>query len=127
MRGVIFSGLLLAAMGCLQGVGNVGPDTTNYRTWWQDCGVSRPVPGNIALFKGQLTSPHSALIAPEEMPPKTSNVKGVLRVIIPMSDACNGRGIMVAELTPDSDISPAAVPSKAKYKVTEIDPSRWGE
>ena len=51
----------------------------------------------------------------------------VIRVIIPMSDACNGRGIMVAELTPDSDISPAAVPSKAKYKVTEIDPSRWGE
>lgn len=126
MRGVIFSGLLLAAMGCTT-VGKVGVNTDTYQTWWQDCGVSRPVPGNIALFKGQLTSPHAALIAPEEMPPKTSNVRGVMRVVIPMADRCNGKGIMIAELTPDTDITPAAVPSKAKYKVTEIDPSRWGE
>ena len=62
-----------------------------------------------------------------EMPTKTSNVRGVMRVVIPMADRCNGRGVMVAELTPDTDITPAAVPSKAKYKVTEIDPSRWGE
>ena len=89
--------------------------------------MSRPVPSNLAKFKGQLTSPHSALIGPEEMPPKTSNVRGVMRVVIPMTDRCNGKGIMIAELTPDTDITPAAVPSKAKYKVTEIDPSRWGE
>lgn len=126
MRGVIFSGLLMAAIGCAT-VGKVGVNTDTYQTWWQDCGVSRPVPGNIALFKGQLTSPHAALIAPEEMPPKTSNVRGVMRVVIPMADRCNGKGIMIAELTPDTDITPAAVPSKAKYKVTEIDPSRWGE
>lgn len=63
----------------------------------------------------------------EEMPPKTSNVRGVMRVVIPMADRCNGRGVMVAELTPDTDITPAAVSGKAKYRVTEIEPSRWGE
>jgi hypothetical protein len=81
MRGVILSGILVAAMGCAT-VGKVGVNTDTYQTWWQDCGVSRPVPGNIALFKGQLTSPHAALIAPEEMPPKTSNVKGVMLLVL---------------------------------------------
>lgn len=125
MRGMmLFSGLLLA--GCLAKVGFVGPDTTHYHKWWKDCGVERPLPPNIAQFKGSMPSPNSALIEPGQEPPVSSNVKGVIRVFAPMSE-CNGLGVKVVELTPSKDVTPAAVPTSKKYDAVEVPPERWNE
>jgi len=128
---MMFKSLIVGLM-CLSGcagVGRVGVNTTFYRTWWKDCGVSRPVPNNIALFKGQLPSPHTALLATDEMPPQSSNYKGVLRVVIPMSE-CNGQGVMVADLKAMPDQSAPAVvgtPQRKQYEVTEVAPDHWND
>ena len=124
MRVMMLSGLLLA-VGCAK-VGFVGPDTTSYHKWWSDCGVQKPLPQNIAQFKGSMPSPNSALIEPGQEPPQTSNVKGQIRVYVPMSE-CNGMGIKVVELTPSKEVTPAAVVTSKKYDAIEIPPGRWSE
>ena len=75
MRRVMMSGFLMM-MGCAT-VGSVGVNTSNHGIWYQDCGVSRPIPGATATFKGTLTSPNSAVATDEQQPPKSSNVKGL--------------------------------------------------
>lgn len=128
---MMFKSLIVGLM-CLSGcasVGGVGVNTTFYRTWWKDCGVSRPVPNNIAQFKGQLPSPHTALLAPDEMPPQSSNYKGVLRVVIPMSE-CNGKGVMVADLKAMPElITPAGVGTTPRkpHTITEVAPDHWND
>jgi len=130
MRTMILSGMILAATmsGCAT-MGKVGANTTNYRVWWKDCGVSRDVPGNLEVFKGQTPSPNTALATAEQLPSPKSNVKGVMRVILPHAE-CNGQGVEVADLIPDTvtDITPAATAPKVyRFKVAPVDPSRWGE
>ena len=125
----IMMGLVLAAMSGCATMGRVGPITNNYRVWWRDCGVSRDVPSNIEVFHGQTPSPNSAIATPEQLPSPKSNVKGVLRVILPHAE-CNGQGVEVADLIPDTatDITPAATAPKVfKFKVAPVKPENWGE
>ena len=127
MRTIMMSLVLAAMMGGCASVGG-GVNTSNHGVWYQDCGVSRPIPGATATFKGTLTSPNSAIASDEQQPPKSSNVKGVIRVIVPHPDTCNGRGVDLVELTEEALISPAATgPKMHKYKVESIPPSRWSE
>ena len=123
----IMSLILATTMGCAT-VGKVGAITNNYRTWWKDCGVSRDVPGNIEVFKGQTPSPNAALATAAEMPNPRSNVKGVLRVIIPHSE-CNGTGVEIADLIPEpAEITPAAAgPRVYRFKLAPVEPKNWGE
>ncbi len=128
MRTIMMSLVLAAMSGCAT-VGKVGANTTNYRVWWKDCGVSRDLPSNIEVFHGQTPSPNTALATAEQLPNPRSNVKGVLRVIIHHPE-CNGQGVEVADLIPDpvSDITPAATAPKVyRFKVAPVEPSRWGE
>lgn len=128
MRTIMISLVLAAMMGGCATVGSVGVNTSNHGIWYQDCGVSRPIPGATATFKGTLTSPNSAVATDEQQPPKSSNVKGVIRVIVPHPDTCNGRGVDLVELTEEALISPAATgPKMHKYRVESIPPSRWSE
>ena len=125
MRTIMMSGFLML-MGCAT-IGRVGPNTTNYRVWWKDCGVSRDVSSNIEVFHGQTPSPSTALATAEQMPSPRSNVKGILRVIIPHQE-CNGQGVEVADLIPEpADITPAAVPKVYRFKVAPVDPKNWNE
>ena len=127
MRVIMMGLVLVASMGCAT-VGKVGPITNNYRTWWKDCGVSRDLPGNIEVFKGQVPSPSTALATAEQMPSPKSNVKGVLRVIIPRSE-CNGTGVEVADLIPEPEpITPAAVAPKVfRFRIAPVNPKDWNE
>jgi hypothetical protein len=95
MRTIMMSLVLAAMSGCAT-VGKVGANTTNYRVWWKDCGVSRDLPSNIEVFHGQTPSPNTALATAEQLPNPRSNVKGVLRVIIHHPE-CNGQGVEVAD------------------------------
>ncbi len=63
----IMMGLVLAATlnGCAT-VGGVGVNTSNHGIWYQDCGVSRQIPGATATFKGTLTSPNSAVATDDQ-------------------------------------------------------------
>lgn len=128
MRRVMMSFFLMLAMGCAT-VGTVGVNTSSHGIWYQDCGVSRQIPSGTATFRGTLTSPNSAIATDEQQPPKSSNVKGVIRVIVPHPDTCNGRGVDLVELTEEALISsPAATgPKMHKYMVLSIHPSRWSE
>ena len=124
----IMMGLVLAAMSGCATVGKVGANTTNYRVWWQDCGVSRDVPGNIEVFKGQTPSPNTALATAEQLPSPRSNVKGVLRVIIPHAE-CSGKGVEIADLIPEpAEVTPAAAgPKVFKFKIFPVNPKNWSE
>lgn len=126
MRTIMMSGFLML-MGCAT-MGRVGPITNNYRVWWKDCGVSRDVPSNIEVFHGQTPSPNSAIATAEQLPSPRSNVKGVMRVIIPHAE-CNGQGVEVADLVPEpAEITPAAVAPKVfRFKVAPVDPKNWSE
>lgn len=127
MRVITMGLVLVASMGCAT-VGKVGAITNNYRTWWKDCGVSRDLPGNIEVFKGQVPSPSTGLATAEQMPSPKSKVKGVLRVIIPHSE-CNGTGVEVADLIPEPEpITPAAVAPKVyRFRIAPVSPDRWNE
>ena len=127
MRAIMMGLVLATTMGCAT-VGKVGANTTNYRVWWQDCGVSRDVPGNIEVFRGQTPSLNTALATADQLPNPRSNVKGVLRVIIQHSE-CSGQGVEVADLVPEpAEITPAAVAPKIyKFKVAPVMPEHWGE
>lgn len=128
MRTIMMSLVLAAMMGGCATVGGVGVNTSNHGIWYQDCGVSRPIPGATATFKGTLTSPNSAIASDEQQPPKSSNVKGVIRVIVPHPDTCNGQGVDLVELTEEALIAPASTgPKMHKYRVESIPPSRWSE
>ena len=127
MRTIMMSLVLAAMSGCAT-VGSVGVNTSSHGIWYMDCGVSRQIPGATATFKGTLTSPNSAIATDEQQPPKSSNVKGVIRVIVPHPETCNGRGVDLVELTEEALISPAAAgPKLHKYKVESIPPERWSE
>jgi len=125
---VIMMGLVLATtMGCAT-VGTVGVNTSSHGIWYQDCGVSRQIPSGTATFKGTLTSPNSAVAMDDQVPPKSSNVKGVIRVIMPHPDTCNGKGVDLVELTEEALTTPSAAgPKMHRYKVQSIPPSRWSE
>ena len=128
MRTIMMGLALVSVMSGCATTGKVGPITNNYRKWYKSCGVERDVPGNIEVFKGQTPSPNSAIATAEQLPSPRSNVKGVLRVIIPHSE-CNGQGVEVADLIPEpAEITPAAVaPKMFKFKVVPVMPEHWGE
>jgi len=64
----------------------------------------------------------------DQVPPKSSNVKGVIRVIMPHPDTCNGKGVEVADLIPEpAEITPAPVPKVYRFKVAPVDPKNWNE
>jgi hypothetical protein len=66
----------------------------------------------------------------DQVPPKSSNVKGVIRVIMPHPDTCNGKGVEVADLIPEPAEStpPAAVAPKVyRFNVAPVDPKNWNE
>ena len=127
MRTIMMSLVLAAMSGCAT-VGSVGANTSSHGIWYMDCGVSRQIPGATATFKGTLTSPNSAIATDEQQPPKSSNVKGTLRVIMPHPDTCNGKGVDLVELTEEALVTPSAAgPKMHRYKVESIPPSRWAE
>ena len=127
MRTIMMSLVLAAMSGCAT-VGSVGVNTSSHGIWYQDCGVSRQIPGATATFRGTLTSPNSAIATDEQQPPKSSNVKGVIRVIVPHPESCNGRGVDLVELTEEALVTPSAAgPKMHRYKVESIPPSRWAE
>ena len=127
MRAIMMGLVLATTMGCAT-VGTVGVNTSSHGIWYQDCGVSRQIPSATATFKGTLTSPNSAIATDEQQPPKSSNVKGVIRVIVPHPDTCNGKGVDLVELTEEALITPSSSgPKMHRYKVESIPPSRWAE
>ncbi len=88
MRTIMMSLVLAAMSGCAT-VGKVGANTTNYRVWWKDCGVSRDLPSNIEVFHGQTPSPNTALATAEQLPNPRSNVKGgTVRGTTQSEDVC---------------------------------------
>lgn len=60
MRTIMMGLVLATTMGCAT-FGSVGVNTSSHGIWYQDCGVSRQIPGATATFKGTLTSPNSAV------------------------------------------------------------------
>lgn len=127
MRTIMMSLVLAAMSGCAT-VGTVGVNTSSHGIWYQDCGVSRQIPSGTATFMGTLTSPNSAVATDDQVPPKSSNVKGVIRVIVPHPDTCNGKGVDLVELTEEALITPSASgPKMHRYKAESIPPSRWSE
>ena len=127
MRTIMMGLVLATTMGCAT-VGTVGVNTSSHGIWYQDCGVSRQIPSATATFKGTLTSPNSAVATDDQVPPKSSNVKGVIRVIVPHPDTCNGKGVDLVELTEEALITPSASgPKMHRYKAESIPPSRWSE
>ena len=135
MRGVILSGLLLAAMGCAT-VGKVGVNTSGLVSLASDCGVSvrPPDPAKIPTAHPVAVGASSYLIDPAEVPPSM--------VVLFDETECVGAGpngtsvkkprvsVRVVKLfkedTPDR--APAATaPQKGRYKVErEIMPAEWG-
>ena len=127
MRTIMMGLVLATTMGCAT-MGRVGVDTSSHGIWYKDCGVSRQIPGATATFRGTLTSPNSAIATDEQQPPKSSNVKGVIRVIVPHPDTCNGKGVDLVELTEEALTTPSAAgPKMHRYKVESIPPARWAE
>ena len=127
MRTIMMGLVLATTMGCAT-VGSVGVNTSSHGIWYQDCGVSRAIPGGTATFNGTLTSPNSSVATEEQQPPKSSNVKGVIRVIVPHPDTCNGKGVDLVELTEEALVTPSAAgPKMHRYKVESIPPARWSE
>ena len=127
MRTIMMGLVLATTMGCAT-VGTVGVNTSSHGIWYQDCGVSRQIPSGTATFRGTLTSPNSAIATDEQQPPKSSNVKGVIRVIVPHPDTCNGKGVDLVELTEEALITPSASgPKMHRYRAESIPPSRWSE
>ena len=134
MRGVIFSGLLLAAMGCAS-VGSVGVNTSGLVSLASDCGVSvrPPDPAKIPTAHPVAVGASSYLIDPAEVPPSM--------VVLFDETECVGAGpngtsvkkprvsVRVVKLAQEDtpDRTPAATsPQKGRYKVErELMPSEW--
>jgi hypothetical protein len=136
MRGVIFSGLLLAAMGCAT-VGKVGVDTGGMVRLASDCGVAvkPPDPAKIPTAHPVAVGASSYLIDPAEVPPSM--------VVLFDETECVGAGPngtsvkkprvsvrvvkLVKEDTPERAPT-ATAPQKERYKIErEIMPSEWGK
>ena len=136
MRGVIFSGLLLAAMGCAS-VGSVGVNTSGLVLLASDCGVAvkPPDPAKIPTAHPVAVGSSSFLIDPAEVPPSL--------IVLFDETECVGAGpngtkvktprvsVRVVKLSQEDtpDRAPAATaPQKGRYKVEkEIPPSEWGK
>ena len=136
MRGVILSGLLLAAMGCAS-VGSVGVNTSGLVSLASDCGVSvrPPDPAKIPTAHPVAVGSASFLIDPAEVPPSM--------VVLFDETECVGAGPngtttkkprvsvrvvkLVQEDTPDR--APAATsPQKGRYRIEkDLMPSEWGK
>ena len=134
MRGLIFSGLLLAAMGCAS-VGSVGVNTSGLVSLASDCGVSvrPPDPAKIPTAHPVAVGASSYLIDPAEVPPSM--------VVLFDETECVGAGpngtkvkkprvsVRVVKLAQEDtpDRTPAATsPQKGRYKVErELMPSEW--
>ena len=134
MRGMILSGMLLAAMGCAT-VGKVGVNTSGLVSLASDCGVSvrPPDPAKIPTAHPVAVGASSYLIDPAEVPPSM--------VVLFDETECVGAGpngtsvkkprvsVRVVKLAQEDtpDRTPAATsPQKGRYKVEkELAPSEW--
>ena len=134
MRGMIFSGMLLAALGCAS-VGKVGVETSGMVRLASDCGVAvrPPDPAKIPTAHPVAVGSASFLIDPSEVPPSM--------VVLFDETECVGAGPngtkiktprvsvrvvkLIQEDTPHR--APAATsPQKGRYKVEkELAPSEW--
>ena len=136
MRGMIPSGLLLAAMGCAS-VGSVGVNTSGLVSLASDCGVSvrPPDPAKIPTAHPVAVGASSYLIDPAEVPPSM--------IVLFDETECAGAGPngtsvkkprvsvrvvkLVKEDTPEREPA-ATAPQKERYKIErEIMPSEWGK
>ena len=134
MRGVILSGLLLAAMGCAT-VGKVGVNTSGLVALASDCGtsVNPPDPSRIPTAHPVAVGSASYLIDPSEVPPS--------KVVLFDETECVGAGPngttvkqarvsvrvvkLVQEETPDRAPT-ATAPQKGRYRIErELQPSEW--
>ena len=134
MRGVIFSGLLLAAMGCAS-VGSVGVNTSGLVLLASDCGVAvkPPDPAKIPTAHPVAVGSSSFLIDPAEVPPSL--------IVLFDETECVGAGpngtkvktprvsVRVVKLSQEDtpDRAPAATsPQKGRYRIErELQPSEW--
>jgi hypothetical protein len=134
MRGVILSGILVAAMGCAT-VGKVGVDTGGMVRLASDCGISvkPPDPAKIPTAHPVAVGASSYLIDPAEVPPSL--------IVLFDETECVGAGpngtkvktprvsVRVVKLAQEDtpDRAPAATsPQKGRYKVErELMPSEW--
>ena len=134
MRGVILSGILVAAMGCAS-VGSVGVNTSGLVSLASDCGVSvrPPDPAKIPTAHPVAVGASSYLIDPAEVPPSL--------IVLFDETECAGAGpngtkvkkprvsVRVVKLAQEDtpDRTPAATsPQKGRYKVErELMPSEW--
>ena len=134
MRGMIFSGMLLAALGCAS-VGKVGVETSGMVRLASDCGVAvrPPDPAKIPTAHPVAVGSASFLIDPSEVPPSM--------VVLFDETECVGAGPngtttkkprvsvrvvkLVQEDTPDR--APAATsPQKGRYRIEkDLMPSEW--
>jgi hypothetical protein len=116
----IVIGLALVA-GCASGP-RPGFDTTLYRVSAETCSEHRAA----RLFEVNASMGSDGQIVTASEIPKSSNVKGVLRVIVHDKDKmlCNGAGVSVLEVEPARDPSGSIIPLRYKV-IRRIPPSEW--
>lgn len=117
---LIVIGLALVA-GCASGP-RPGFDTSMYRVSAETCSEHKAA----KLFEVNASMGSDGQIVTASEIPKSSNVKGVLRVIVHDKDkiVCGGAGVSVLEVEPARDPAGAAIP--LRYKVLrKIPPSEW--
>jgi hypothetical protein len=116
---LIVIGLALVA-GCASGP-RPGFDTTLYRVSAETCSEHRAA----RLFEVNASMGGDMLVTASEIP-KSSNVKGVLRVIVHDKDklVCGGAGVSVLEVEPARDPSGSIIPLRYKV-IRRIPPSEW--
>ena len=119
MSRLIVIGLALVA-GCASGP-RPGFDTSTYRVDAASCGEHKAA----KLAEVNASMGGDQIVTASEIP-KSSNVKGVLRVIVHDKDkiVCGGAGVSVLEVEPARDPSGAAIP--LRYKVLRVvPPKEW--
>lgn len=119
MRRYVIMGIALVA-GCASGP-RPGFDTSAYRVDAASCGEHKAA----KLAEVNASMGGDQIVTASEIP-KSSNVKGVLRVIVHDKDkmVCGGAGVSVLEVEPARDPSGAAIP--LRYKVLRVvPPAEW--
>nr|AGC71945.1 hypothetical protein [uncultured bacterium A1Q1_fos_25] len=119
MSRLIVIGLALVA-GCASGP-RPGFDTSQYRVSAETCSEHKAA----KLFEVNASMGGDMLVTASEIP-KSSNVKGVLRVIVHDKDklVCGGAGVSVLEVEPARDPSGSIIPLRYKV-IRRIPPSEW--
>ena len=113
--------------------GDVCVSSERYRDGWEDrLSLTKDAALRLLRESAAATDPSARARINKNLtnaqPPKSSNVKGTLRVIMPHPDTCNGKGVDLVELTEEALVTPSAAgPKMHRYKVEPIPPARWAE